>query len=374
MRFSTLILKNVTRRPLRSALTVFAVGIAVGAVVALVGISTEFERSFMRLYENAGIDLIVVRAGLRQQLSSTLDQGLAEQIEKIDGVKLAVPVMIDVVSAPDVSMYGMIVQGCTWASLPYFVVREGRHFTPADDHAVMLGKILAANLEKKVGDKIEIYEGEIFQIVGIFESKNVFENGSLLMPLAELQRIMDRPGQVTGFSVILDPSQKGVPSDRIRREIEKLAKGLQALTAEEHVNSLEQIRAARVMAWLTSAIALAVGTAGVLNTMVMSVHERTSEIGILRAVGWKKGRVLGMVLSESVLLSQAGACAGTLGAMLLVIVLTKLPLTNGVINGRVPLAVIGQGFTIALVVGVVGGLWAAWLAARMLPTAALRHE
>src|SRR5687767_14430345 len=101
MRFLTFVLKNVARRPLRSGLTVFAVAIAVGAVVALVGVSTQFERTFLRLYESAGIDLVVVRAGLRQRLTSTLDQQLQSRIQAIPGVKAAIPALIDVVSFED---------------------------------------------------------------------------------------------------------------------------------------------------------------------------------------------------------------------------------------------------------------------------------
>lgn len=114
--------------------------------------------------------------------------------------------------------------------------------------------------------------------------------------------------------------------------------------------------------------------AGMLNTMIMSVHERTREIGILRAIGWRPRRVVWMVLSESLLLSVTGASVGTLGAFALVRLLTRLPAASGLIDGRVPPVVIGQGFLIAVLVGLVGGSVAAYRAAKMLPTAALRHE
>lgn len=145
------------------------------------------------------------------------------------------------------------------------------------------------------------------------------------------------------------------------------------MPVREHVETLAEIRAARAMAWMTSAVAILVGTAGMLNTMVMSVHERTNEIGILRALGWRQRRVIRMVLSESITLSLLGAVVGTLGAMALVWLLTRLPTTSGVIDGRVPGFVVAQGFAIALIVGLCGGLTAACSAARMLPTAALRH-
>ena len=69
------------------------------------------------------------------------------------------------------------------------------------------------------------------------------------------------------------------------------------------------------MAWVTSAVALVIGAVGMLNTMVMSVFERTREIGILRAIGWGRWRVVRMILMESILLSLTGGMVGTAGAI-----------------------------------------------------------
>ena len=68
----------------------------------------------------------------------------------------------------------------------------------------MLGKILAANLGKQVGDAIEIYENESFRIVGVYDGGNIFDNGAMIVPLVELQRMLDQSGQVTAFNVRVD--------------------------------------------------------------------------------------------------------------------------------------------------------------------------
>jgi putative ABC transport system permease protein len=375
MWFSTFVLKNLARRPLRSLLTVFAIAIAIGSVVSLVGVATGFERTFLQLYEGAGVDLVVVRAGARQRLNSSLDESIGDKIRSIPGALEVLPGLADVVSFEEANLYGVVVQGWKPATavFSHITIKQGRSLTPSDTKAVLLGTILSRNLEKNVGDTIELMQDERFAIVGVYESSNVFENGAMIIPLTELQRIMDRPHQVTGFSVILKDSSPAAV-DETRRRIEALVPGVAAMSIREHVNSISEIRLAKGMAWLTSAIALVIGFFGMMNTMVMSVHERTREIGILRAVGWRVRRVIRMVLLEAVFLSLLGATCGTIGAWAILRVLTKVPAVNGVIDGRIDPILMAYGFAIAIGVGLLGGLIPAQRAAKMMPTEALRHE
>jgi putative ABC transport system permease protein len=375
MWFVTFAVKNVLRRPLRSLLTVTAIAIAIGCVVALVGVATGFERAFLQLYESVGVDLIVVRAGGRQRLNSSLDERFGDQIKRVPGVAEVIAGLADIISIEEYGAAPVALQGWVPGTMVFDHLKlvQGRTLTPEDRRAVLLGAVLAQNMNKAVGDTIELMERETATVVGVFESTNVFENGSMVMPLAELQRIMGRPGQVTGFSVILAPEARADLAS-VRRQIESLEKGIKAMPAREHVNSLTEIQLAKAMAWLTSAVALLIGTFGMMNTMVMSVHERTREIGVLRAVGWRRGRVLRMVLCEAVALSLVGAAVGAAGAILLLRVLTRVPAVSGLLDGRVSPVLVLYGFLIAVAVGLVGGFLPARRAARMLPLAALRYE
>ncbi len=238
----------------------------------------------------------------------------------------------------------------------------------------MLGTLLAKNLGKKVGDSVNIYEDQPFEVVGIFHSFSMVENASMVVPLTELQRLTDRKGQVTMFDILLKNPGDQAATTRLIKEIEGLGKGLSAKTTDDYVSSNTQIRAGEAMAWITSMIALVIGTVGVLNTMFMSVVERTLEIGILRAIGWRPLRVLHMILIESLLLSLTGAVVGTAGAVLLCRFLSKLPEANGLITGQISISVIMEGFMIALAVGFIGGGYPALRGSRLIPTEALRHE
>lgn len=376
MRFSTLVLRSVMRRRVRSILTVIGVAIAVGSVVALVGISYGFERSFLAIYQRQGIDLVVLRAGAAQRLTSALDERLEEKLARVPGVRSVTSGLVDMMSLPELGPVGVLVQGWQADAVMFqeLKILSGRRLTSQDTDGVMLGKTLAASLGKKVGQTLTLYDTEQFRVVGIFESTTVYENGGMLMLLPVLQRIMGREGQVTGFTLSLQERASQEALDRACRAIRQLDKNLEPMPTEQYVNSTNEIRFVRAMAWLTSAVALVIGTVGVLNTMIMSVYERTREIGILRAIGWRRSRVVRMILSESIVLSVAGGVAGALAAILLTRYLSTFRAVAGVVEGHIDLGTIGQGFLIALLVGVIGAAYPAYRGALLPPTEALRHE
>jgi putative ABC transport system permease protein len=374
VRFISLIAKNVMHRPVRTVLTTLGLAVAIASVIILVGISWNFENSFLAIYRTKGIDLVVVRAGSSNQLSSSLDIHLGEKLRKIEGVAEVAPSLVDTVAFEEKNLVSVLVDGWVPGSILFRGIRllEGRALEPGDKKAVMLGRVLALTLDKKAGDSVTI-AGEPFQVVGIFESDSWFENGSLTMPLATLQSMMGRENQVTGF-LIEAKSSDARSIDSLRKRIESTIAGVAATPARDHVMGDTQIRLSRAMAWTTAAVALVLGSVGMLNTMLMSIFERTREIGILRAVGWRRRRVLALVLGEALVIALIGT---TLGAVLAVVglrVLTLAPTARGFIDPNLPPEVL----LIALVMGVglslLGGLYPAARAAALEPTEALRYE
>ena len=164
MRFISLIAKNVLHRPVRTILTTVGLAVAISAVVILVGISWNFENSFLAIYRTKGIDLVVVRAGSSNQLSSSLDIKMGEQLRKIEGVAELAPSLVDTVAFEDKNLVSVLVDGWVPGSLLFRGIRllEGRALQPGDKKAVMLGRVLALTLDKKAGDTVQIV-GEPFQ-------------------------------------------------------------------------------------------------------------------------------------------------------------------------------------------------------------------
>lgn len=382
MFFLTFVLKNLLRRKVRSLLTSSGVGIAVAAVVALVGIAQNFERALMELYTRRGVDLMVVRSGTSQRAGSSLPEKVGPMIQGLDGVHKVTPGLMDFISFEQRQLISVPIQGWAPDSFLFDDIKflGGRRLEKKDERGVMLGKKLAETLEKSVGQKVEIF-GEDFQVIGIYESFNIYENNSAVVLLHDLQDMMNRKDQVTGFQIILKKEgDRKALLEQVKEAIKSLrdeqgrSLGLDAQPTVDYVKSMTEIQMVQAMAWVTSVIAILIGAVGVLNTMIMSVFERTREIGILRAIGWRRWRVMRMILYESLVLSVAGAVIGTVAALVLTYLLSRTPQGKVFIEGKVDPQVMVWGFVIALVVGLAGGIYPAIRGALMLPTEAIRHE
>jgi putative ABC transport system permease protein len=281
---------------------------------------------------------------------------------------------MDTVAFEDRNLASVLVDGWIPGSLVFRGIRilSGRSLEAGDERGVLLGRVLALNLDKKDGDHLDV-AGEPFHVVGIFESVSLFENGALVMPLATLQKMMGRDGQVTGLVVRANASDpKAV--EALKTRIESAIKGVAAIPARDQVQGDTQIRLARAMAWTTAAVALMLGSVGMLNTMLMSIFERTREIGILRAVGWRRRRVLALVLGEACVLALSGTVLGTVLAVVGLRALTLAPTARGFIDPNLPPEVLVIALIMGLGLSVLGGLYPAARAAALDPTEALRYE
>jgi putative ABC transport system permease protein len=390
MYFLTFLAKNLLRRRTRTLLTVLGLAVAVAAVVAMMAVGDNIERAVGRSFERRRVDLIVQQAGRSGGLNSDFGQSFVDAARRLPGLTVAEGVvnLIDV-TRPSGASDQVMIQGWRTDNFGYeemdFVA--GRKLADGEKRVVLLGSTLAANLGKKLGDVVVFGRDDPgepsnrFEVVGVFRSPVVFEDGAAIVSIEEARALTGM--RVTGFSVRVAPSA-GIDHDAAveaaRKQIEEIRDPadptvrLAAQKPESYVNNLAHLRMLRAVSWLVTALGLVIGVIGMVNTMVMSVVERTQEIGILRAVGWPPGRVVGMILGESVLIGVAAAAVGTLGAVAATHVLTLFPQVNGFIEAGVAPQVALRGFGLTVVIGLLGGLYPAVRAARLLPTEAIRHD
>ena len=195
----------------------------------------------------------------------------------------------------------------------------------------------------------------------------------MVLPMAELQAMTDRSGQATFINVVLKRPLSGSGAQVAIDAIQELDARLLPMSTRDFVETDARMQLASAMAWMTSVIALVIGAIGTLNTMLTSVMERTKEIGILRAIGWPKRRVVSMILLESCGLAVMASCLGTLLAIGMTWGLSQAPAARGLLSPSIDTVVMLQGFVLAVGIGLIGAIVPAWRAINLQPTDAFRE-
>ncbi|MGO8934026.1 MAG: ABC transporter permease [Terracidiphilus sp.] len=371
--FTGFVWKNLRRRRLRTLLTLGGISMAVGAFVGLVGFSRSFEHQWMQIYSSSRTDIAVIRGTF---LNTSLDESVTDKLRIIPVVAQASPAIInemDLTSDENALVYGWKASGYQLDSLQ---ILSGRRFRDGQPE-VMLGDVLAQGLKMKPGDTLEL-EGTPFTVTGVYHGASALEADAVAMPLDELQRLSSVEGKVSTIDVRLRPAPRGEAWDhymkRAQKEIEGALPGLRAIPAAERASDNQIVRLAQASAWGTSTLALLIGILGIANTMVMSVFERTQEIGTLRSMGWKRWQVLLLIELEAAILGLGGGVFGLLLGWGSLRVLASLPQTATFVSASLEWPLLVQAMIIALVAGLIAGAVPAWRAGQLSPVDALRHD
>ncbi len=364
-----LTLKNLTRRPVRTALTIMGIGVGIGAVVALLGLAWGLSMGWAEAQKARGTDL-VVRNAAGGLLAQPFDATVIDTVRQCPLVDKAANMLTEVLSIEEAPM--VVVSGREWGSYlwDYLEPVEGRKPKDAAEKSVVLGSIAAEMLNKKVGDSVTI-EVEDFVVVGIVDAKAVVENGSIFMNLEALQKVMQKENRVNFVNVRLK-DRLADPQSAIA-ELSSLLPQYKIQAAGDVAAQNDGVKTFEAMNWATSIVALLVGTFGVMNTMFMSVFERTREIGVLIALGWRRSRILWMIIYESLMLCAAAGLLGVVFGVVLLKTMSQTHWMQGKLEPYFGPDLIGLALLLALVVGLLSGLYPALRCTRINPSIALRQ-
>ncbi|HEX4641055.1 MAG TPA: ABC transporter permease [Chthoniobacterales bacterium] len=372
MSFLQLILKNLLRRRSRSLLTLAGISIGIAAVVSLSGIASGFEKSWANVYKARGTDLVVTKSIARSTMPGPFPLSLKTELEKMPHVREVGGLLSDVFSvedSPTVLVIGWEPKTALWK---HVTLTEGRWPDDSSADAVAIGTLGAEMLGKKIGDKIQI-ESREFTVCGIFRSAALAESGAIVMPLAAMQSLTEKEGMVNFFDIWLQPRTTPAETEALRDSIKAKFKDLTAFDPGAVSESNLAMQIAKAMTWSVSSIALVIGAIGVMNTILMSVFERMHEIGILLAIGWRRWRIVEMILAESLFLGFVGGIIGCGLGVATARLLERSPWVQGKLEAALDLRLFAVGLLIALALGGLGGLYPAWIGSRMSPARALRQ-
>jgi len=400
-------LASLRAHTLRTALTMLGIIIGVGAVIAMVSVGAGAERRIAEQIRALGSNAIVVQSGARTSGGIHWGLGSQQTLTEEDARAIALEIEPAEVAAPSVRGSAQTVYGNTnWSTVvqgvtpEYLVAREwdvaiGKMFGSDDVDAATKVAVLGDTVWKSlfgemdpVGQTIRIRKVP-FTVVGVLEPKGHSAWGHdqddlILIPISTAKRkvlgaTQSNPRAVASISVRV---RESALMDDARAQIRELLRQRHRLQPGQDddfdVRVLAEMFAAqedsaRIMTLLLGAIAsvsLLVGGIGIMNIMLVSVTERTREIGLRMAVGARSRDILTQFLVEAVTLATAGGTVGIVAGLLSARVIASL--ANW--STDVPPEAIALAFVFSSAVGVFFGFYPARRASRLDPIEALRHE
>lgn len=372
MSFVTLILRNVTGRKVRLALTALAVAIGVVAVVAMGTVANSLESSDLALLRTGRADFAIAQKGVTDILSSAIDQNTLMHIRSQPGISSAIGVLIGTTDLNSANPQFLEI-GINPSDLAPFgvTVVSGRPFAASATNEVLLGWRAAANLGLHAGDTMNI-SGRTYRITGLYSTGQALGDDGVMLPAAWFQTYQRQPGQYTllfvrvtrGTSIAAEQAQidrafPQVVAIRTAQQFGRADRSLSLVLAADHG---------------VTVLAVIVGAIVVMSVMTMNFIERTREFGVLSAVGWTPGRVGGMIMSEAFLIGLIGAAVGLALSVLAVFGIEHLPSIAGVLHPTYDPAVLARALITAAATVFIGAFAPAVRAALVSPMESLRHE
>jgi len=372
MTFAGFVWRNLLRQRVRAGLTMVGISLGITTIVALGLITSGLKGTASSFIQSGGADFMVAQRGAADLSFSAIQEDRLAEIAAVEGVASARGMMLHVTRAGSNPLFflgGVELDEAGLALLPELTA--GRYPTPDSVDEVAIGGRASADLGAGVGDAVSIGDVD-FTVVGVFASEVLWEDAGGVAPLARVQEIANAPRQVTVVHVVMDP---GAQASEVAARIEEAVPVVVAiLTADDYgqVDSGFQIIDAANIG--ISILAILIGGVGVMNTMVMSVFERTREIGVLRAVGWSGPRVVRMIVIEALFLCVGGALVGLGAGLLAAEGVSRVPAVQGFLDPRFQPGVLVQALIVAVVVALAGAAYPAFRAVRLTPMEALRYE
>jgi putative ABC transport system permease protein len=392
---------SIRANKLRSALTMLGVIIGVAAVITVVAMGSGAQKAVQDRINALGANLITINPGMGRGAGGVASADRAAMhVSDADSLRTEATTLDAVV--PELSRNQQVVYlnsnintsivGTTsnYVSAHNYTITNGRMFTEGDDAArqryAVVGsdvpKLLNANAAALIGQEISIRQIS-FEIIGVLSSKGAqgFQNPDeqILIPLSTARYRVFGTDLLRSISVIVSPKvpleQGMVDIERVLRKEHKIRPGQDdnfQIRSPKDFLATQQQTAQTFSALLLgiAAVSLAVGGIGIMNIMLVSVTERTKEIGIRKALGATKITILSQFLIEALVLCVSG---GTIGIILGVVASIVVSHQTGQVTVISPVAIAGS-FAFSGLVGLVFGLWPARRAAALDPIAALRYE
>ncbi len=412
LEFALIAMRSLLANKLRSALTMLGMIIGVGAVISLMSIGRGVQNEVVSIYEQQGSNVLFVQArnpeapGMAsfspafatQSLNMSDAQALAE-IMSVQGVAPVNENFVEAVAGNQSTT--VVVYGTTPAfqDAYAYTVAAGQFISDRNvtrkDTVVVLGGKTATDLfgtGNAIGQMVKI-RGKGFTVIGVLERKGgAFMGFSpddvMVMPITTFQDRLFSPQIIRGENAVqaiaIKVASKDALSD-VKSEAEAILRkrhriapdkkdDFAVISQEQVLGMFEQITGLLTLfLGAIAGISLLVGSIGIMNIMLVSVTERTREIGIRKAVGAKRRDILAQFLMEAAALSFVGGGIGLLGGYLVSRLVSLFNFGGTVIHAVISPDIVILALSVSVFIGLASGIYPAMRAARLNPIDALHY-
>jgi len=362
-------LEQLRRRPIRTFLTALGTALGIATIVALLAVAGGAARSAGRFLDLGSSDLGLFQKDAADPTTSALPVGIVHILQSTPGIAAATPLVLlveKIKQSPAAIVFGADRRSFV---TDRYVFTEGHMFSGPDQ--VVVGSSLASTLRIEVGDTLAV-GGRRFDVSGIYHIGVAQQDQGAVIPLAAAQAVSGKVDEATtiAVSVASTTSRQQAVKTITRRFPGLLVIGDGVPAARAGVNGELLSKFSLVLA----VIALLIGGIGVMNTMLMSVIERRSEFALLAAIGWSGVQIAARVLVEGVMTALMGAALGLLLGVVGAHMLVALLGAQEFVSPDVTSWVLGRALLVGVLLGVLGGLYPAWRAARVSPAQVLAQH
>jgi putative ABC transport system permease protein len=345
--------RNLRRRPRRAVLTLVGLALGAASYMALVGAAQGFLHQYTELAQFFGADVVVNQAAATSPWSSGVSPSQIAALGAVPGVKAVTRLGLgktQLFGSPYFLLFGV---DPAEAIAQRLRVIKGRGLRPGASE-ILLGELAASRLALAPGAEFEIRRKRL-RIGGIFRTGHPIADAGAVLDLHSVQDLFNLGENVNvAFLSLEDPAHR----PRVLAALSARFHDLAASPWESWTLTFGQLGLVKAFARLLALLALLIAALGVSNVMHIAVSERTQEIAILRAIGWRRLRIAALVLREGAALSFLGGLCGVplaaaafwlLGSEHLVSVTT-----GGFIPLRLPLTAAAEGLAVTVLAGVLG--------------------
>jgi putative ABC transport system permease protein len=383
MRLHTVALHNLRRRKSRAAFLVAGLVVGIATVVTLLTLSSALTVQAENNLDSYGANIVVqpevdqlslgysglnlgdVSVGAREIRET--DLALIKTIPNRKNIAIVAPELLGEVRANGKRALLMGVRPAAQFALKRWWSLDGRQ--PSADAEIVAGSSAAKALGLSLGDAVDI-NGQAFTLTGILRPTGSEDDSLLITQLSTAQQLLGKPGKVTMVEVAALCSN--CPVEKIVGQISTVLPGTKVTALQQVMkNRMHALDQFRQFSYLIAGVIIAIEALVVFVTMMGSVNARTREIGIFRALGFRRTHVTSLVLTEATLASVLAGVLGYFAGMGLSYILLPMLGGQGVPITWTP-ALAGGAVGLAVLIGAVASLYPALHASRMDPTVALR--